>query len=179
MADLKGSETEKNLYKTFAGEARARAKYFMFAEKAKEEGYQEIAEVFEETGKNEYAHSREVFNRYLGNVKTTEDNLKTAIAGETEEFEMLYKQFEETARKEGYNEIADFYKELREVEESHQERFKILKDKVASGTVFTSKEPIAWVCMNCGYIHEGTEAPKVCPLCKYPRAYFKEKCEIK
>lgn len=179
MADnLKDTETEKNLYKTFAGESRARAKYTMFGEHARMEGYQGIGQVFDETAQNEYAHSREVFNRYLGNVKNTEENLKSAIAGETEEFTMLYKEFEETARKEGFEEIADFYKELREVEESHEERFKDLQQKLKAGTIFTSKESIEWICMNCGYIYEGTEAPKICPLCKYPRAYFKPKCQM-
>lgn len=173
MANLKGSETEKNLYKTFAGESRARAKYTMFAEKARSEGYQWIGDVFNLTAGNEYAHSREVYNRYLGLVGTTMDNLMAAAMGETEEFKDIYKEFEETARKEGLEEIADFYKELREVEESHQKRFLDLYEKVKSGTFYTSKEPIHWICLNCGYIHEGKEAPMVCPLCKFPRSYFK------
>jgi rubrerythrin len=174
---LKGSETEKNLYKTFAGESRARNKYNMYAEKARLEGYQWIADIFDETAKNEFAHAREVFNRYLGNVRSTAENLVSAMGGETEEFRKLYKEFEETARREGYTEIADFYKELREVEEAHAERYKELYEKVKDGKVFSSSEPTGWICLNCGYIHEGEEAPKVCPLCKFPRAYFKEKCK--
>lgn len=170
--NLKGSETEKNLYKTFAGESRARAKYTMFGEKARAEGYQAIGQVFDVTAGNEFAHSREVYNRYLGQVGTTLENLMTAAAGETEEFKDIYKEFEETARREGFDEIADFFKELREVEESHQKRFLDLYEKVKTGTYFKSKEPTNWVCLNCGYIHEGTEAPMVCPLCKFPRAYF-------
>lgn len=173
---LKGSQTEKNLYKTFAGESRARNKYNMYAEKARLEGYQWIADIFDETAKNEFAHAREVFNRYLGNVRSTAENLASAMGGETEEFRKLYKEFEETARNEGYIEIADFYKELREVEESHAERYKKLYNRIKDGTVFSSSEPTEWICLNCGYIHEGEEAPEFCPLCKFPRAYFKEKC---
>lgn len=173
---LKGSETEKNLYKTFAGESRARNKYNMYAEMARVEGYQWIADVFDETAENEFAHAREVFGRYLGNVRSTGENLASAMGGETEEFRKLYKEFEKIARDEGFIEIADFYKELREVEESHAERYKELYERVKEGTVFSSSESTEWICLNCGYIHEGEEAPEFCPLCKFPRAYFKEKC---
>lgn len=175
--NIKGSETEKNLLKTFAGESRARNKYNFYGEKAREEGYQWIAAIFDETACNEYAHAREVFRRYLGLVKSTAHNLMDAIMGETEEAKKLYKEFEETARCEGFDEIADFYKDLREVEESHSERFKALYEKVTTGTVFKSDKESLWKCMNCGYIYEGDEAPEHCPLCKFPRAYFKPYCE--
>lgn len=172
MKNLKGSETEKNLYKTFAGECRARTKYNLFAEEARGEGQNWIADVFDETAKNEYAHAREVFKRFLGNIGDVKQNLMTSAMGESEEFKNIYKEFEETARKEGYEEIADFYKELREVEESHDERYMKLYDKVKDGNLYSSQEPVKWVCTNCGYIHEGKEAPKVCPLCRFPQGYF-------
>lgn len=175
MKNIKGTQTEKNLYKTFAGECRARSKYNMFSEKAREEGYESIADVFDETAGNEFAHAREVFNRFLRNIGCTEENLLTAAMGETDEYKNIYKEFEECARKEGFDEIADFYKELREVEEAHKERYMKLYDKMKSGTVFTSKEPIEWICLNCGYIYEGKEAPDKCPLCKYPKGFFEPK----
>ncbi|GAA0122521.1 MULTISPECIES: rubrerythrin [Clostridium] len=176
MKGLKGSETEKNLLRTFAGESRASNKYMLFAEKAKEDGYQYVAEVFEETSGNERAHSRVVYRDFLKQVRSTANNLMSAIKGETEEFTKLYKEYEDTARKEGFNEIADFYKELREVEESHEKRFQALYDRIKNDTMFKSDKVEFWQCMNCGYIHEGKEAPNVCPLCKYPRAYFKIMC---
>lgn len=177
--NLKGSKTEKNLYKTFAGESRARNKYNFYAEKARTEGYRYIADVFDETATNEFAHAREVLGRYLNKIKGTEENLIDAAIGEAAESSKIYKDFESIARQEGFIEIADFYKELQEVEESHKERFMLLADRVKNSTVFKSQKPTMWQCMNCGYIHEGTEAPMVCPLCKYPRAYFKPYCKMK
>lgn len=176
--NLKGSKTEQNLYKTFAGESRARNKYCFYAEKASSEGYKNIADIFDETAKNEYAHAREVYGRFLGQIKGTEANLLDAALGEAEESEKIYKEFEKIARDEGFIEIADFYKELQEVEEAHKERFLLLADKVKNNTVFKSDKPSLWQCMNCGYIHEGMEAPIVCPLCRYPRAYFKPYCKL-
>jgi rubrerythrin len=169
---LKDSETLKNLLKTFAGESRARNKYNLYAEKARQEGFVWIGQIFDMTASNEYAHAREVWGRYLGMTKSTEDNLLDAVMGEGEETNKIYKEFEEVARKEGFEAIANFYKELREVEESHKERFKDLYEKVKSGTVFKSSCETFWRCLNCGYIYEGKEAPEVCPLCKFPRAYF-------
>ena len=174
---LKGSKTEKNLLKTFAGESRARNKYTFYADKAKAEGYQYIASIFEETGENEKAHAREVFNRYLKLVGTTADNLKDAAEGEAFESSKLYKQFEEEARCEGFYEIADFYKELQEVEEAHNERYADILRNLEQGKMFKRDKEVEWHCMNCGYIHVGKEAPEQCPLCKYSQAYFKIKCE--
>ena len=173
MKSLKGSQTEKNLYKTFAGECRARTKYNLFAEEAREEEQHWIADIFDETAKNEYAHAREVFRRFLGNVGDTLDNLMVAAMGESDEFKEIYKEFEETARSEGYEEIADFFKELREVEESHNERYMDFYDKIKSNSLYSSKEPVKWICTNCGYIHEGKEAPRNCPLCRFPQGYFR------
>lgn len=176
---IKDSETLKNLLKTFAGESRARNKYNLYAEKARQEGFVWIGQVFDLTASNEYAHAREVWAKYLGMVKSTEENLLDAIEGEAEETNNIYKEFEEVARKEGFEAIADFYKELREVEESHRERFKDIYDKVKCGTVFKSSSESVWRCMNCGYIYEGKEVPEVCPLCKFPRAYFEPITECK
>ncbi|MBN1043222.1 rubrerythrin family protein [Clostridium botulinum] len=175
--NLKGSKTEKNLYKTFAGECRARSTYNLYAEKARLEGFRWVAKVFDETAENEYAHSREAFKRYLGNVKTTEENLVSAAIGEANETKNIYKEFEDIAREEGFLEIADFYKELRDVEESHEKRYLELAERVKLGILFKCEESCYWKCLNCGYIYEGNEAPNACPLCKYPRAYFEKICE--
>lgn len=170
---LKGSQTEKNLHKTFSGESRARGRYNLFAEKARKEGYNWVGDVFDEIAENEYAHSREVFKRFLGKVEGTEENLLDSIKAETKEYEKTYKEFEKVARKEGFEEIANFYKELREVEESHKERFEDLSERLKTNTMFKSDKVTYWKCLNCGYIHEGKKAPDACPLCNYPQKYFK------
>ena len=170
--ELVGSETEKNLYKTFAGESRARNKYNIYGEKARVEGYRWIGEIFDETAHNEQAHAREVFKRFLKNVNGTEENLLDAAMGEAQETQKIYKEFEEKAREEGFIEIADFYKELREVEESHEEGFLRIAEMLKEDKMFKSSEEGMWRCMNCGYIYEGKEVPEFCPLCKYPREYF-------
>ncbi|OOM79257.1 rubrerythrin family protein [Clostridium sp. BL-8] len=171
---LKGSETEKNLFKTFAGESRARNKYSFYAEKARSEGFMYVADVFEETAGNEHAHAREVFKRYLDMIDNTKNNLTEAALAESEENKVIYKEFEETARCEGFDEIANFYKELQEVEGHHKERFLELAKRVKDGKMFKADKQTEWLCLNCGYIYEGKEAPAKCPLCKYPKAYFKE-----
>lgn len=175
--NLKGSKTEENLLRTFAGESRARNKYNLYAEKARKQGFEYIASIFDETAGNEKAHAREVLGRFLGMIKSTEDNLKDAIAGESAESSRIYKEFENTARQEGFIEIADFYKELSEVEENHSNRYTAILNELETGYEFKRDTDVKWQCMNCGYIHIGKEAPKVCPLCKYPQAYFKIYCE--
>lgn len=175
--DLKGSKTEQNLLMTFAGESRARNKYTFYGDKAREEGFQFIALVFAKTAENEKAHAREVFNRYLKMNKNTSKNLQDSIEGETLESSKLYAQFEKDARMEGFIEIADFYKELREVEENHSMRFRAIKANLDNGTLYKKTTDVKWQCMNCGYIHIGKEAPIACPLCKFPRGYFKIYCE--
>ncbi|MDR3593165.1 rubrerythrin family protein [Clostridium sp.] len=172
--NLKGSKTERNLFKTFAGESRVSNKYTFYAERAKEEGFMYVADVFEETSSNEKAHAREVFKRYLDKVCNTKNNLIESALGESEENKVIYKEFEKTAREEGFDDIADFYKELREVEDHHKERFLELAKRIKEGKMFKSDREAEWICLNCGYIHEGKEAPMKCPLCKYPRAYFKK-----
>lgn len=177
MKEIKGSKTEQNLLRTFAGESRARNKYDFYAEKAKKEGLEWVAYIFNQTALNEYAHAREVYGRYLGRVKSTEMNLLDAAKGEAAESSTIYKEFENIARTEGFEEIADFFKELSEVEEHHEVRFMALYNRLKNGNMFKGDANSKWECMNCGYIHEGEEAPLVCPLCKYPRAYFKPYCE--
>lgn len=172
--NLKGSKTEKNLLKTFAGESRARNKYNLYAEKAKSEGYMWIAEVFESIALNEYAHAREVYKRYLDRVCCTKNNLIESAISEAEESKVVYKNFENMAREEGFDEIADFYKELQEVEESHKEKFLDLAKRVKDNMIFASEKKSYWKCLNCGYIYEGCEAPEKCPLCRYPKSYFKK-----
>lgn len=176
--NIKGTQTEKILFKTFAGECRARTKYDLYAEEAICNGYRWIAEIFMEIANNEKAHAREVFKRYLCKVGDTEENLLEAARGEAEEANKVYKEFEEIARSEGFHEIADFYKELQEVEEAHWKRYSILAEKVNKDKVFKSSSKKLWQCMNCGYIYEGEEAPEMCPLCKYPKSYFKPYCKL-
>lgn len=175
--NLKGSKTEQNLFKTFSGESRARNKYTLYSEKARQQGYQYIASIFLETASNELAHARRVFNDFLKLNKSTEENLMDAAMGEAFETEKLYKEFEETAKSEGFMEIADFYKELREVEEKHKERFLSILKNLKSGKTFRRDNETNWQCMNCGYIHHGKEAPSPCPLCKFPQGYFEILCD--
>ncbi|MHC1684244.1 MAG: rubrerythrin family protein [Clostridiaceae bacterium] len=175
--DLKGSNTEKNLLRTFAGESRARNIYTFFAEKAREQGLQYVASIFEVTAQNEMAHAREVYRRYLRLVDDTSENLEKAAMGEAAESSRIYKRLEEEARAEGFKEIADFYKELAEVEQHHMERYMALKERLDNGEMFKGSKESVWQCMNCGYIHIGSEAPKLCPLCKYPQPYCKVYCK--
>jgi rubrerythrin len=174
---LDGSKTEGNLLKTFAGESRARNKYTFYAEKAEKEGYEYVASIFNATANNEKAHARVVFDKFLKMNKSTADNLRDAALGEGFESSNLYKQFEKEAREEGFMEIADFYKELQEVEESHEMRYMKIYENLVAGMMFKRNNEVKWQCMNCGYIHIGNEAPAICPLCKFPRAYFKIYCE--
>lgn len=174
--NIKGSQTEKNLWTAFAGESQARNKYWMYASEAKKAGYEQIAGIFMETAENELEHAKRIA-RFLGIVGNTAHNLKDAAAGEHYEWSEMYKSFEEVARKEGFDEIADFFHEVAEVEEEHEKRYLALLKRVEEGTVFTRPEPIRWQCRNCGYVYEGTEPPQVCPACAHPRAYFQEKPE--
>ncbi|KRQ87989.1 Rubrerythrin [Caloramator mitchellensis] len=175
--NLKGSKTEQNLLKTYAGESRARNMYTFFAEKSREDGYEFIASVFIETSDNEKAHARRVFNDFLKMNKSTAENLLEAARGEAHENEKLYKEFESVAHQEGFHEIADFYKELAETEGYHRDRFDAILQNLKSGKIFRRDMPVKWHCRNCGYIHEGYEAPEKCPLCGFPRSYFEIYCE--
>ncbi len=168
---LKGSKTEQNLMAAFAGESQARNKYTYFASVAKKEGYEQISAIFTETAGNEKEHA-EVEFKFLSGIGNTIENLKAAAAGENEEWTHMYPDFEKVAREEGFTEIADFFKEVAEVEAEHEKRYLALLKKVEEGKVFKNDESTKWKCRNCGYIHEGTEAPEVCPVCDHPQAYY-------
>jgi len=171
MADIKGTKTEKNLKDAFAGESQARNKYTYFASVAKKEGYEKIAAVFQETADNEKEHAKLHF-KLLNGIGTTADNLRAAAAGETDEFTDMYPRMAREAREEGFADIAFLFESIGRIEKHHQERYSALLAEVEAGTVFSSKEKVSWKCMNCGHIHEGMEALKMCPVCKHPQAYF-------
>jgi len=181
---IKGTQTEKNLLTAFAGESQARNRYTFFASAARKEGYEQIANVFTETAGNEKEHA-EIFFKYLegGDVQITAEypagiigdtlaNLQAAADGEKLEWSELYADFEKTAGEEGFAEVATSFKEIAEVEEFHEKRYRKLAANVAAGEVFKKKATVKWHCTNCGYIHEGPEAPAVCPACKHPQAYY-------
>jgi len=186
MAKLKGSETEKNLLKAFAGESQARNRYTYFASVAKKAGFEQISAIFEETAENEKEHAK-VFFKYLegsdveitatypaGKIGNTEENLLAAAEGEKLEHGQIYPSFEKKAREEGFKDIANSFKEIGEVEEQHEKRYRKLLVNIEKGEVF--KKSIAldtkWKCRNCGYVHEGPEAPEICPACKHPQSYY-------
>ncbi len=171
MPELKGTQTEKNLWAAFAGESQARMKYDYFAAKAKADGYVQIQQIFAETALNEKEHAKR-FAKFLGVIQDTAANLEAAAAGEHYEWTEMYKEFEATARQEGFNEIADVFREIGEVEEEHEDRYLKLLARVKDGTVFKREKPVKWHCLNCGYVHEGTDAPKECPACAHPQSFF-------
>jgi rubrerythrin len=189
MTKLKGSETEKNLLKAFAGESQARNRYTYFASSAKHEGYEQISGIFLETAENEKEHAK-VFFKHLeggnveitamypaGKIGKTEENLLAAADGEKEEWGKLYPSFEKTARNEGFKEVADSFKEIAEVEEQHEKRYRKLLENVKNGAVFKKDKVVKWKCRNCGYVHEGKDAPKKCPACSHPQAYYELRSE--
>ncbi|MGI6038026.1 MAG: rubrerythrin [Limnochordia bacterium] len=174
--NLKGTQTEKNLMTAFAGESQARNKYTYYASKAREEGYEQIAAIFEETANHEKEHAKRFF-KYLGLLNDTARNLEDAAAGENYEWSQMYKEFAQTAREEGFEEIAEVFQEIGEVEEEHEKRYLALLARVKEGTVFNRPEPIRWQCRNCGYVHTGKEAPAVCPACAHAQKYYEEMAE--
>lgn len=177
MAQLKGSETEKNLMAAFAGESQARNKYTYYAGKAKKEGYQQIAAIFEETANNEKEHAKIWFKLLHDGIPSTAENLRDAAAGENYEWTDMYSGFAETARKEGFEDIAELFEKVGEIEKTHEERFRKLIDNVDGGLVFSKDGDRIWECRNCGHIVIGREAPEVCPVCAHPQAYFQIKAE--
>ncbi len=176
--DIKGTKTEKNLQTAFAGESQARNKYTYFASIAKKEGYEQIAAIFEETAGNEKEHAKMWFKLLNGTdvaegLKiTTAEALKMAAEGENYEYTEMYKEFAETAKEEGFTKISKLFELVGEVENHHEERFNKLLKAVQEETVFKSETPKMWVCRNCGHVHYGDKAPKVCPVCAHPEAYF-------
>lgn len=169
--ELKGSSTEKNLMTAFAGESEARNKYTYYASAARKEGYEQIANIFIETADNEKEHAKRLF-KFLNGIGDTKANLKDAAKGENYEYTKMYVDFEKIARDEGFTEIADVFREIGEVEEQHEKRFLKLLDNVKNNSVFKKDQPVRWKCLNCGYIHEGDEAPGLCPACAHPRSYY-------
>ena len=176
--DLKGSKTEKNLLEAFAGESQARNKYSYYASKAKKEGYEQIAAIFEETAANEKEHAKLWF-KYLhdGEVPTTATNLKDAADGENFEHTCMYKRMAEEAREEGFLEIAAKFELVGKIEAEHEKRYLSLLEKVKGGTVYVAPDVVIWKCRNCGHIHVGKQPPKMCPTCNHPIAYFEIVCE--
>lgn len=180
--ELKGSKTEKNLLEAFAGESMARSKYTYFSSAAKKEGYEQIAGIFAETAMNESEHAKLWLRALSGfhegkTAGDTRKNLLLAAQGENYEWTEMYKEFERVAREEGFDKIADSFHEVAEVEEEHEKRYRKLIENLEKELVFKKEVVVRWRCRNCGYIHEGYEAPIVCPACKHPRAYFEVAAE--
>ena len=174
--ELKGSKTEKNLYEALAGESQARNKYDWFASKAKKDGFEEIAEVFSLTANNEKEHAKLWFKALNGGkIADTYENLLAAAAGERGEWTDMYKRMAEEAHEEGFMELAYKFDAIAKIEKEHEERYLRLAEKVKNNTVFSANEPQTWVCRNCGHNHVGKDAPKVCPVCDHPQAYFEIK----
>ena len=187
MKSLKGTQTEKNLLQSFAGESQARSRYVFFASRAKKEGYEQIAAIFAETAEQEKEHA-ETFFKYLeggmvevkasfpaGIISNTADNLKAAAEGENEEWSMLYPEFAIVAEAEGFPEIAATFKNIAAAEKGHEERYLKLLANVVAGRVFERDTEIEWQCRNCGYIFKGKKAPNECPACKHAQSYFEVK----
>lgn len=181
---IKGTKTEKNLLKAFAGESQARNRYTYFASAAKKEGYEQIANIFLETAENEKEHAK-VFFKYLeggdveitasypaGIIKGTKTNLEAAAAGENMEWTLLYSDFAQVAKSEGFSEVAGSFEQISKAERFHESRYRKLISNIANKEVFKKKASIKWHCINCGYITEGNEAPKECPACKHPQSYY-------
>ncbi len=174
--ELKGSKTEANLWEAFAGESKARNKYTFYASQARKEGYEQIAGIFEETANNEKAHAKLWF-KYLsgGEIQPTKADLRDAAAGEHYEWTDMYKNFADTAEKEGFKDIAATMRMVASVEQKHEERYLKLISNLDNNLVFRANEETVWVCRNCGYVYVGKEPPKVCPACKHPQAFFERR----
>lgn len=182
--DLKGSRTEKNLITAFAGESQARNRYTYFASQAKKDGYVQISSIFYETADQESEHAKRIFKFMtggeaevsaafpFGTIGSTFDNLKAGAAGENYEHTTMYPEFATVAREEGFDQIAGMFESIAVAEKQHEKRYLDLAQNIEEGKVFRKDQPVVWRCRNCGYLHEGTEAPDVCPACAHTRAYF-------
>ncbi len=174
----KGTKTEENLKKAFAGESEARNKYTYFASKAKKDGYEQIAAIFEETAGNEKEHAKMWFKELNGgSVPSTVDNLRAAADGENYEWTDMYAEFAKTAREEGFEELAKKFEAVAEIEKHHEERYRALLKNIEDNKVFSKDGDCIWVCRNCGHIVVGKKAPDVCPVCNHPQSYFEIKAE--
>ncbi len=174
--NLKGTKTEQNLMAAFAGESQARNKYTYYASKAKKEGYEQVAAIFEETAGNEKEHAKMWFKLlHEGEIPSTIENLEDAANGENYEWTEMYNEFAKTAREEGFDHIAFLFEGVGKIEKEHEERYKTLLANIKEGKVFEKTEKTMWVCRNCGHVHFGEKAPEVCPICSHPKAYFELK----
>ena len=171
--ELKGSQTEKNLWAAFAGESQARNKYTYYASKAKKDGYVQISNIFTETADNEKEHAK-IWFKLVEGIGDTPANLKAAAAGEHDEWTSMYPGFAKTAKEEGFDKIAALFEAVATIEKEHEERYKLLLLNTEQDKVFKKGEKILWQCLNCGYICEGDKAPQVCPVCAHPQAYFQQ-----
>lgn len=193
MKSLKGTKTAENLMKAFAGESQARTRYTFYASIAKNEGYVQISNIFTETAENEREHAKRFFKFLKDSLNgeqveinaaypvawgDTKANLIAAAKGENEEWDKLYPHFAQVADEEGFPEIAEVFRKIASVEKHHEERFKLLVDKLEKGTVFKQDKVVKWKCNNCGYIHEGDSAPEKCPACDHPQGFFEVFVEI-
>ena len=181
---IKGTKTEKNILKAFAGESQARNRYTYFASQAKKDGYVQISKIFEETANQEKEHAKRLFKLLeggeveitdtypAGKIGSTEENLKEAAAGENHEHTETYPDFAGIAREEGFNTIASIFESIGVAEKQHERRYLALMKNINEGTVFRKDDIVIWRCQNCGYIHEGKEAPNLCPACAHPQAHF-------
>jgi len=184
MKSIKGTKTEKNLLAAFAGESQARNRYAFFASQAKKEGYEQIAAIFQETADNEREHAKVFFKHLQGGdveitamypagiIGTTAENLRAAAEGEKMEWGTLYPDFEKTAKQEGFSMVAHSFKKIAEVESYHERRYRKLLENVKKKQVFKKDKIVKWKCRNCGYVHEGTKAPDVCPACQHKQDYY-------
>lgn len=171
--ELKGSKTEQNLMAAFAGESQARNKYTYYASKAKKEGFEQIAAIFEETAGNEKEHAKLWFKLlHGGDIPSTLENLEDAANGENYEWTDMYKEFAETAKEEGFDHIAYLFEGVAKIEKDHEDRYRALIANVKNEMVFSKPAENMWICRNCGHVHFGTSAPKVCPVCAHPQSYF-------
>jgi len=187
MNTLAGTKTEQNLLKAFAGESQARMRYDYFASQAKKEGLEQIAAIFAETALNEKEHAKRFFKFLEGNmveitatypagkIGTTMENLKASADGENEEWTELYPEFAKVAAEEGFREVAAAFTMIAKVEKAHEERYRTLYTNLEEGKVFKRGDKVVWKCRNCGFIHEGTVAPNMCPACQHPQSYFEIK----
>ena len=181
---VKGTETEKNILKAFAGESQARNRYTYFASQAKKDGFVQISAIFEETANQEKEHAKRLFKMLEGGeleitagfpagiIGSTAENLEASAAGENYEHTQMYPEFAKTAREEGFDAIATIFESIAVAEKQHEKRYLDLLDNINNGRVFRRDNAVIWRCRNCGYLHEGSEAPELCPACAHPQAHF-------
>ena len=171
--ELKGSQTEKNLWAAFAGESQAYTKYGYYASRAKKDGFEQISALFTETSGNEKEHAK-IWFKLVAGIGATAENLEAAADGEHEEWTSLYPEFAKVAREEGFTKIANLFEAVAKIEKEHEERYRLLLANVKDEKVFKKDEKIIWQCRNCGYVCESPQAPQVCPVCAHPQAYFEQ-----